>query len=58
MQGCYACTDWNLFVNTSSDIDECTDVTLDYIQGDCRRFIPPPRELPNLKNPPGRSSNF
>ena len=33
LQGCYACTDWDVFINSAVDQDECSDVILD-----CMRF--------------------
>ena len=32
LRGCCVCTDWDLFLNESTDLDECAEVTLDYIK--------------------------
>ena len=29
LQGCFACTDWDMFIESSADLDECTDVTME-----------------------------
>ena len=52
LQACFDCTDWSLFVNSSADLDECTDVTMDYIKF-CEEMCIPKKsvggiDLPNL----------
>ena len=32
LQGCFGCTDWNMFLNVADNIETCTDVILDYIR--------------------------
>ena len=32
LRGCFACTEWEVFMDSSSDLDECTDVIMDYVK--------------------------
>jgi hypothetical protein len=31
LRGCFECTDWDIFLESSDNLDECTEVVLDYI---------------------------
>ena len=31
LQACFDCTDWTLFIDSSADLDECAQVTVNYI---------------------------
>lgn len=51
LQGCFECTDWTVFQDSCSDINELTDVVCSYISF-CKDFVLPTREVklyPNNK---------
>ncbi len=51
LQGCLDCTDWNVFLESSVDVDEATDVVTEYIQF-CENMIIPSKNVkiyPNNK---------
>ena len=40
LQGCYECTDWNVFIDSSADVHEATDVISSYVTF-CEEMITP-----------------
>jgi hypothetical protein len=51
LQGCFDCTDWNVFLDSSDDVNEAADVVSEYIVF-CENMIVPAKEIklyPNNK---------
>ncbi|CAI5677546.1 unnamed protein product [Oreochromis niloticus] len=49
LQGCFDCTDWSLFQESTSDLDELTDVVCSYISF-CKDSVVPVREFKTFPN--------
>ena len=49
LQGCYACTDWDVFTDSAADLDEATDVIMDYIEF-CEGVCIPKKSVTSFPN--------
>ena len=44
LQGCFECTKWNVFIDSSDNVSEATDVITDYVTF-CENMIIPTKEV-------------